>query len=328
MKLHYIDTSSIFLVLSIITFKSGIDFKENNHTKGIVLEKLSDVRVYYDTYSLIYHIDLNSFYNTTENISTNLKIFKSQCNRVKTKKCMIFLSQLEKKFKKLAKAQSALQIYQPSKRVKRVIPLIIGYALCVAISTAISAGITYLAVNDLAANVNQTQNEVLRLNDLIYENTYLINQSIDFQKNITHDLEHRIHNLNKRLDTALLSSESNHIDSIFKSYSEHINCQVFDQIQRAFQIEKHLEGALNGKLTQLIPEQKLRNGLIFIKTQLKQSQTLPLDLDNDSSLYIFKSSTIKGAIFNKLLLLELQFPVPEKDIFIAYEIIPLPIKIL
>lgn len=60
---------------------------------------------------------------------------------------------------------------------------------------------------------------------------------------------------------------------------------------------------------------------------MRDSQTLPVDLDTDSSIYIYKATTIPCAIYKKRLLLKIEFPVPEKENFIIYDINSLPIQI-
>lgn len=151
------------------------------------------------------------------------------------------------------------------------------------------------------------------------------------QQNITHQLETQINSLNNRLNLynndIKLRYASYEMDYLFNLYSDCLNSKIDDQIKRTNYIIEHLKNSLNGELTQLIPEKKLTKDLIYIKSQLSDSQILPVDLDTDSSIYIYKASSISCAIYEKRLLLKIQFPVPEKENFIVYNIIPLPIKI-
>lgn len=57
-------------------------------------------------------------------------------------------------------------------------------------------------------NIQETQDEILRLGALSYNNTFLIMQSIEMQENITHKLQTEIDQLDTRLHIYYNKTES------------------------------------------------------------------------------------------------------------------------
>lgn len=82
---------------------------------------------------------------------------------MKTKRCEELMTHLRKKLNDVTKNQLILRYYEPAKRKKRLIGSIIGFALCIVITSTISAIVTHFYVSDIANNVQETQNEIIRL---------------------------------------------------------------------------------------------------------------------------------------------------------------------
>lgn len=93
------------------------------------------------------------------------------------------------------------------------------------------------------------------------------------------------------------------------------------------QILNSLENAVSGKITQLIPKDRLIKDLEYVESRLKENQKLPIDFYHENPLHIFKYSQIRASLYGNRLLLELIIPVIERQKYTIYKIIPIPISI-
>lgn len=93
------------------------------------------------------------------------------------------------------------------------------------------------------------------------------------------------------------------------------------------QILRCLEEVVSGKITQLIPKERLTSDLFQLEKILREDQKLPIDFTIEDPLHIFKYSKIASTLYGERIFLEVTIPIVERQKYTAYEIIPIPVTI-
>lgn len=95
----------------------------------------------------------------------------------------------------------------------------------------------------------------------------------------------------------------------------------------AEQITKYLEGAIFGKFPQLISIEQFTRDLEELERLLPNKQKLPINLNKENALNIFKFASTRAIIYGENMFIEISIPKVEIDVYTAYEIIPIPFTI-
>lgn len=97
--------------------------------------------------------------------------------------------------------------------------------------------------------------------------------------------------------------------------------------QIAKQVLRHLEGAIYGEISQLIPPNQSFKDLQKIEQQLPENQRLPIHIHRDNPMTIYKYSTTRATLYGDRLMIELKIPKIDRELYILYKIIPIPIMV-
>lgn len=302
----------------------SLNFKEDNNMHGIIFNPISSGRIYYDSYTIVYHFSLESYYKTMEDIEINFNKFKLLCKTSYSTYCTVIQVDLETHLKNMKKQHLKLIAYYPMSRVKRALPLImgIGFGVLLIIDLATVAG--------FATAIDKTNTELKRVHAHNLKNTVLIEETLRYEDDTTGKIYSLMNELEDKIILNLENLDKQHVndqlDQLFHLSHYIFKLTIINQTDFTKNIYNEIKNTLSGQLVELIPENDLYDNLLHIQNNLKNTQTLPLDLQLDNSIQITKSATVSGAIYDKKIFIEIKFPIPENEIFKIYEIIPIPIK--
>lgn len=256
-----------------------------------------------------------------KDIETNFDQFKSLCNLSYSRYCSFLQADSDAHLKNMKKQHLKLNLFYPVSKVKRALPLIgLGILFIINLSTAAA----------LTVAVHKTNTELKRVHAHNLKNTILIEETLRFHGNSTSKVYSLMSELEDKIYVNLKNLDEQHVndqlDQLFHLAHYMLKSTIINQTDFAKNVWNELKNTLTGQLVELIPENILYYSLLHIEQNLKKSQTLPLDLQLDSSIQISKSATIAGALFDQKIFVEIKFPIPEKEIFNVNEIIPIPIK--
>lgn len=151
---------------------------------------------------------------------------------------------------------------------------------------------------DTARKIDEQINELMEdnreLKKLNMETTTFIKENLITDRDNFEKLSFRTNELINRVeqirDTAGINQAHQEMDFMIATiWNSH---QYFSN-----QILKHLEGAIYGKVSQLIPVESLRQDLILLENLLPEKQKLPINIRTESALNIYSNVFNNQIIF-------------------------------
>lgn len=65
----------VTLIFVLLAAAVAFEFSENVEKTGIIFTKIGEARVSYDSYTLLYHLDIENYLKMTEKVWTNLNLY-------------------------------------------------------------------------------------------------------------------------------------------------------------------------------------------------------------------------------------------------------------
>lgn len=316
----------IFLTIS-IGLNFSLNFEPLDTKTGLTFIKRSMARISYDTYTILYYIDITQYKNITKIVETFLNQTNVECNSLGSHTCRAMLDQAEVLLNHMKRDEMEIEAYQQklTNRKKRAIEFIGDfYHWAFGLMNADSA-------REYDQKIEGLQNDSNRFHNLLQEQTILIKESLTLNNKTMGILENHIQKTAKQIKRYI--DEQFHrlnwlqAEVVLTEGTDLIKMLETEHHRLTLQILKCLEDTIFGKITQLIPKNKLQDDLLVISKFLKDEQKLPIDLMTENPLHIFKYSKITSILFGNRIMLELNIPIIERGVYTAYEIIPIPTRI-
>lgn len=97
--------------------------------------------------------------------------------------------------------------------------------------------------------------------------------------------------------------------------------------RRTQKIKEVITNIKRGLITSMIPREALRNDMEKVAVSLSGKQQLPMDSRDEDAIHIFRYSTIKAALNEYMLLIEIEIPIALRETFFLYKAMPIPILV-
>lgn len=303
----------------------AINFQPQNNNAGISFIELAKARISYDSYTILYHIDVTQYKNLTLTVKNFIDENQNLCKEIKDITCETLIIQLTSQLNYMKRDEYDIEAYQQKNSKKRSIEFI-GSILHWAFGLLDAD-----TARDYDTKIENLNNADARTFNILNEQTTLIKETIElnnktsanlqFQiqriKTFTNDYQNKLNELSNYMNLQLLFTQGITIMKFITMEHHRISQQIL----------RCLEDVIAGKITQLIPKENLVEDLTQIGTLLKENQRLPIDFSKENPLHIFKYSQIATSLYGTRLLLEITIPIIERDIYTVYRIIPIPILI-
>lgn len=320
-----------FLLAMFGTFVA-FEFTPQEHRTGLTFVNLSKARISYDTYTMLYYLEISEYKNLANLISEFIVKSEEYCNELATdlynhsnKSCKIMIEQLTTQLKHVERDELDIEAYQQKTKHNKRSLEVVGNFLHWAFGLMDAD-----TARQYDEKIDQIHNNSSRLHHLVHQQTMLIKEQINVNNNSIKNLEFQITKMKDFVNTYLdyINGEAHFKAVVIFTEGVTIAKLLIMEHQRLSQQILHcLENVISGKITQLIPKDKLLNDLRIVESKLEENQKLPINFSFENPLHIFKYSKIATSLYGNRLFMEINIPLVERDIYTAYKIIPIPTTI-
>lgn len=312
----------LFFIAVYFGISSSFHFEPRNQKAGLTFVKQSKARISYDSYTMLYHLDLTEYKKLINLVSKFINDANVHCKELRSNNCRSLLNQLITHLNHLKRDDLDIEAYQQRSRGKRALEFY-GSFLHWAFGLMDAA-----TAREYDMKINEIQNKTGRFHNILQEQTILIREMIKLNNESISHLEVQIKNIKQHVGEYYKYAHNHmnwvYADVSFTSGVTFAKFIVMEHQRLSQQILRCLEDVASGKITQLIPREKLISDLIEIETHLCENQKLPIDYKIENPLHIFKYSKISASLYGDRLLLEVTIPIVERESYTAYKIIPIP----
>lgn len=286
----------LFALLAIYTgCNLSLDSEPTNLKTGLTFVKLAGARISYDTYTILYYVNITQYRSITKTVRMFLNYARNENNRIERSRKSSYkeefrgktmmgvnafdtmLDQAEVLLKHMIRDESDIEAYQQkeSSRNKRAIEFV-GDALNWAFGT-----LNADAAREYDKQIESLRNDSKRIHNLSNEQTVLIRESLELNNKSQADL---------RMQLTKISQKIEEYNDEMYSKTLWMDCQVamIEGITMIKMLETEhrrltshilgcLEDTVSGRITQLIPKDKLTEDLVQVSKFLKEDQMLPID---------------------------------------------------
>lgn len=311
--------------------------EENSGHSGLVFVKLSDAKISYDTFTVIYHIDLKHYFKIIGILKNYINNAETACSQLTNNTCSLIIETLKIQMMYMLRDEIDVNAYQQNEiysssttksRRKRALEFVgSAYHWMFGLMDADTA-------RAYDEKINSIIHENERIKFVLQNNTVFIKETIGYLNHSFTDIENQMQNIKDKIHAIHL-----HFNAFENALNKvHLQIEIL-KIEAVFQnlirehktisalLLKSLENAISGKINQLIPIDKLERDLLTIHKNIAMSQMLPINFKVENPLSIFKYSKTSASLYGKRFFLEITIPIIERQQYTVFEIIPIPIKI-
>lgn len=305
-----------------VPISGALKFDEQPVSSGLIFKELSKARVTYDSFVIVYHANLTDFFNIKNVVNEALDALIRPCSSVERVPCELELAAIKRQLSFMEQDELEINLFATNRtRQKRAIEFIGSF-----FSWAFG-----LVDADQAREYDKNINELRTSQDKLFkiqakgllflkENIIVNQESLTKLSNYTAARLEALKETHKMVSVQVREIQ---IDTLIKT----IRVWVEEHRQIAKQILRHLEGAIYGKISQLIPPKQFFRDLMQIEHQLPENQKLPIHIHRDNPMTIFKYSTTRATLYNMRLLIEITIPRVDRELYVIYKIIPIPVMV-
>lgn len=312
----------VLFAFILATSNAQFNFTPIPENTPIIITKLAQAQLSYDTFKLVFISDLSPYYQLQETITGGVETIQNLTSTIYSPTINFTINQLLHQVTLLNNNEETLNSFR-SKRF-------IACEFCGKINHFITGVMDAETARKYDNAFNGLRNQTIEDHKLIRNQSIIFNSSLTFNKQTFQKIEDTLNSMNNNINDhrAVIERQirvlqaktdiQNLIQSIQLALSDHH--RIFGQIRRA------LLDARRGKLTELIPKQQLTNELKLISNHLKSNQRLPINPHSEDALHIFKYSSLSSTIYNKKMIIEVTIPIAEREEYNLYKATPIPTK--
>lgn len=307
------------------------NFEQQDLRTGISFVKLSKARISYDSYTLLYHLDISEYKDLTIILERNIKVANLLCQKMTGGKinetCKILITQTESQLLHMKRDELDIEAYQQKEKLRNKRSLEFAGSFLHWAFGLMDAD----TAREYDRKINQLQHNSSRIHNILEEQTILIREVIQLNNKSLTNFETQMGKLQRSIQQ-YAEDNTKHMhylraEIVFNEAISLIKMVIMEHQRVSQQILRCLEDVVSGKITQLIPKDKLTNDLLYIESHLRENQRLPINFNIENPLHIFKYSKISTSLFDNRLLMEVTIPVVERESYTVYKIIPIPTSI-
>lgn len=297
-----------------------INFQEVPDDTPMIINKLTNAHLTYDSYTLVYYANLQPFFKLREQIRSAVEGVKNIHMATNKPTYISAAGQLEHQLELMYADEERLM----SHRARR-------YILCEYCGKANHFLFGVLNQDDAKRYdnaINNLQNATKNNRELMRNQSRVFEAAVHFTKNVYLKYENKVNELNERV-----YNQSKEMKEVQLELTEQSLIQIaqllFSEYYRIFgQIRRTLADARNGKVNELIPKQQLTDDLTHLIEILPSHQRLPIDPNREDIFHIFKFSSIRSTLFAQKLMVEVNIPIAEKERYFLFKAIPIPMRVI
>lgn len=315
---------SIIVLFIFLNGTTAMEFEKKEYKSGLIFREKSKARISYDSFTILYHANVTDYFGIKNEVSKCIDHMIKICEISYQEICQIQIISKQHRLKYLEKDELDINMYQLKSdiREKRAINFV-GKFLhwAFGIMDADTAEEYDEKINDLQENAK----ELLKIDThsllFIKENIIANNKSFVELANYTNSIFKSIDILTKQ------NAKQHNTDSLLLLLDKITELWLSEHNHISKQIKNHLDGAIYGKISQLVSIKQFTKDLTKIEQLLPENQRLPINIHKENALNIFKYAITKASLYGNKLLIEINIPKIDRELYIVYEIIPIPIMV-
>lgn len=287
----------------------------------ILYNKLANAQIAFDAYRIIYAVNLTDYYDLEKQIGSAIEGLKARCtrNRLNSAYCNTTVLQLENRLKESTYDDENLAGY----RIKRFCHWcgnFLHYSTGVVDSDSAKAWTEYM---------NSVKNETSLQAREIFNQTAIFKMFIEANNQTTEKTQQALN----RLRTSLHNIGSHEEQQISNIQDRLIDQEIFQLAEAALNHHERIHNKLRtimtntkrGRIPEIIKGRSLSKQLREISLALPSNQRLPIDLNHENPLHIFKFSEVSAILYEDHILLTIMIPIAENEKYNLFKATAVPI---
>lgn len=328
----------LLLVFSFVMITPLTFVEEKSDQSGLLFIKISDAKISYGTFTLVYHIELSDYFSLSKSIVEYIEAIDTSCMQQVNSTCGVVIQSMKNQLEDIQRDEKDVEAYQqkqefPNSNSKSTLRTRRKRAL-----EFVGNGLNWafgLMDADDAREYSEKINKLIGENDRVKINAQdhigFIRETIDHLNDSFVDISEQMKAINNKitlqrtdLDTKLRVME---IEAEILKMIVILRNLMAQHQRKSSMLLRSLENAVSGRINQLIPTVRLEKDLIAVQTALPLDQMLPVDFTKENPLSIFKYSKSAASLFGSRFLLQIKLPIIQRMPYEAYEIVPIPTTI-
>lgn len=307
----------------ILTTNAQPQFTPMGIDSGFLYTEMGRAHVSYDTYKIVYYVNLTDFYEMVPKLKTLIDKSSEICTKLNDGLCKTIVNQINNQVDEAELDGSMVLKARRRRRGEDGVCEWCGEIISILTGLEDAKGMC-----ETKSIVKELQTNQQRDHELVKNQTMILKASIDLNSRTFEELGKRFSEMNHTLSQL-------ERDMDFKFKTDKMKTVTHDLIQLATlvlmqhnkltnKIKSNLEMARKGQLTELIPISSLKNDLERIVLKLKRGQMLPTDIRTENAVHIFRYAKRRAAVYEKIMLIELAIPIAQDETFYLHKATPVP----
>lgn len=289
----------------------------------ILYNRLANAHISFDTYRVIYAVNLTDYYRIEKRMWTAISEMKNRCptdaTSIRTTYCKATVLQLEKRLQETNYDDENLAGYR-EKRFCHWCGDFLHYSTGVVDSDTAKIWTEHM---------NAIQNETSIQNREIFNQTAIFKTFMEANVKTTDNTEKTLNRL--RISLNELSSHTE--EQIAFIQNRMIDQEIFQLADMALTEHERIYNKLRsimvntkrGRIPELIRRDRLTRQLKEIAAILPASQRLPININEENPLHIFKFADVSAMLFDSHLLMTIMLPIAESEFYGLYKTTAIPV---
>lgn len=317
----------IFFLLPNLAVKP-FEFTPNDYQSGLIFQKDSDARITYDSFSLVYHADLQQYYGIRARIEDCYGELKRLC-QFHNSHCEISYMTIDRRLARLDKNEADISLYQLNTATRQKRAAFMAYAAAGMLANTVIGLINAVRGEMMAEEIGNIRADESTLTKINHDGLLFLKENIITEKksfaHINNVTDFILTDL-REIQTEELRKHTRVFRNFYIQRMEQLMNHWFVEHEYASElILNHLHSAMYGRFSHLISVRQFEGDLKQIEQQLPNQQQLPINIYAENPLNIFKFSTTRGSLYNSKLLIEIIIPKMDRESYTLYKVIPIPI---
>lgn len=326
--MHFTTATLYILYFTHYNTIQAFNFTPGEEKAGLIFKNIGRARISYDSYTVVYHLDIGGYLDITQTIADNINRMWNLCRLSNDIDCDLTMENIKNHVEYMRADEYDINAYRVSekpKRSKRAIEFI-GKIFHWAIGLVDAE-----TARGYCDKINELQNTTERIHQDQQKQLALVRESLELNSQSFANLKRYINETTIRMGEffGIIQEKikSLHHAQKFNEIVNVVTLMIIEHGRLSKQILRLLEETIQGKISQLIQPTELKRDLTIIRNKLHEQQMLPIDLDHETALHAFKFASARAALYENRVLIEFTLPVIERDKFTIHEIIAVPLII-
>lgn len=287
----------------------------------IIFNKLAGAHISYESYNMIYHVNVNEYFGLRSMINDTLNLANATCVKIPQDICTVAIEQLYHQLNQAIRDDVNLQTMRQKRGICN---------WCGTIQSFMYGTLDHAQGEIIVENINSNHNETFKLHNLMINQTSLFQAHLKTNKASMNKIQNALDTVTNILNQANNQISSNELTAKLRGKAQMLAQIASTAINEHFRLYTQITSALSDarrhRIPELIAPERLLADLKSVAASIKPTQRLPIDLTKEDPLHIFKYATITALLIDNQLLIQILIPIAESERYSLYRATPIPIS--